>query len=101
MDLSKEFNYLLLISGLVSGFIIVVSFFDKTSLGLSPVCLSIIQNNTECSLCGMTRAFVAISNFDFNSAWNLNRLAFVLYPLFLTNMVFALHRTYIIVKKPK
>lgn len=98
MDFSKEFDYLLFISGLVTGFIIVLSFFDGASLSLSPVCLSISQYNTECSLCGMTRAFVAISNFDFHSAWSLNKLAIGLYLIFLINIVFALRRVYTIVK---
>ncbi|MCC6636623.1 MAG: DUF2752 domain-containing protein [Ignavibacteriaceae bacterium] len=101
MDFSKEFNYLLFISGLVSGFILVLSFFDDASFSLSPVCLSISQYNTECSLCGMTRAFVAISNFDFGSAWTLNRAAIGLYLFFLINIFFALRRAFILISKQK
>lgn len=101
MDFSKELDYLLMITGLVSGFVIGISFFDNASLSLSPVCLSISQYNIECSLCGMTRAFVAISNFDFHSAWIFNRSAIGLYLLFLINIVFALRRIYTIVKKYK
>ncbi|MBK7867654.1 MAG: DUF2752 domain-containing protein [Ignavibacteriales bacterium] len=101
MDFSKEMDYLLLITGLVSSFVIGLSFFDGASLSLSPVCLSVSQYNTECSLCGMTRAFVAISNFDFGSAWTINRAATGLYLLFLTNIVFALRRVYIIFKTTK
>jgi len=99
LDISKEFDYLLLISGMISGFIIVISFFDSASMGLSPVCLSVSQYNTECSLCGMTRAFVAISNFDFQSAWYLNRAAIALYLLFLINIIYAFRKAYTLLSK--
>ena len=83
-------KYLFLITGMISIVVIVVSFFDAFSLKISPTCISIIQSGQECSMCGMTRSFIAISNFELDAAWQLNRAAISLYTLFLINAMFTI-----------
>lgn len=88
-DISVEIRYVLIVTGLITGLVLILSFFDSLSMNLSPVCISILNDGVECSLCGMTRSFVAISNFDFSSAWTLNKGGIILYTLFLINTVYA------------
>ena len=59
--------------------ILPANFFDS---GQS-MCLSIIMLDRECYACGMTRAIQHLINFDFISAYNFNKLSFVVLPLLL------------------
>ncbi|MCX6248813.1 MAG: DUF2752 domain-containing protein [Bacteroidetes bacterium] len=70
----------------------------ETVLRASPVCISKSQFNTECSFCGMTRAFIDITNGSFSAAWSLNKGSLFLYSLFLVNsilfLIFSVHRLF-------
>jgi len=98
---SEEFDYLMIIFGVIAFGVIFLSFFDETALRLSPVCISVAEYGTECSLCGMTRSFVAISNFDISKSLGYNRAGTALYSIFVINCVFAIKRLYIIYNKKK
>jgi hypothetical protein len=54
-----------------------IDFFDS---GQS-VCLSRVFFDVSCYACGMTRALKHLIFFDFTTAWELNKLAFVVLPL--------------------
>jgi len=69
----------------------------KTILSNTPVCLSIQQYNVECSLCGMTRAFIEISNGNIKAALLLNKGSMAIYFLFLFNAI--LYAVFIIYSK--
>jgi len=45
------------------------------------VCLSKMLLNTECYACGMTRATMHFIHFDFQKAWEFNKLSFLVVPL--------------------
>lgn len=72
---------------LLIGFLIILSstliilpsnFFDS---GQS-ICLSVLLLNRECYGCGMTRAIQHLIHFEFEMAYNYNKLSFVVFPLF-------------------
>ncbi|KAA0252325.1 MAG: DUF2752 domain-containing protein [Chlorobiota bacterium] len=92
---------LFMVTGLISGFVLLLSFFDSLGLQLSPVCISILQSGQECSMCGMTRSFIAISNFDFSSAWTLNRAGLPLYTIFLSNSIYSFFFLFRLINKHK
>ena len=54
-----------------------VNYFDEGD----SLCLSIMLFGKECYGCGMTRAIMHIIHFDFQSAFDFNRLSFVVFPL--------------------
>jgi len=72
-------------------------FADKqTVLKNAPTCISKSRFNVECQLCGMTRAFIEISNGCFTNAYNLNKGSLIVYLSFLLNsIVFIVHSIYI------
>jgi hypothetical protein len=45
------------------------------------VCLSMVLFNFECYGCGMTRAIMHLIHFDFQQAWEFNKLSFLVLPL--------------------
>lgn len=47
------------------------------------ICISKILFNLDCPMCGMTRAFIAIEHLQFDVAFSLNPLVFIVYLLFL------------------
>lgn len=53
------------------------SFFDK---GQS-ICLSVLLLNKECYGCGITRAVQHFIHFDFEAAWNFNKLVVIVAPI--------------------
>ena len=53
------------------------SFFDK---GQS-LCLSVLLLNKECYGCGITRAIQHAIHFDFQTAWNYNKLVVIVAPI--------------------
>jgi len=57
--------------------ILPANFFDS---GQS-MCLSIIILDRECYACGMTRAVQHLIHFDFISAYNFNKISFIVVPL--------------------
>jgi len=60
---------------------------SQTVLESAPTCISKSQFNAECSLCGMTRAFIEISNGNIGNAYNLNRGSLFVYSYFLLNSI--------------
>lgn len=63
-------------------------FADKqTVLENTPTCISKSQFNVECSLCGMSRAFIEISNGCFGNAYDLNKGSLFIYSSFLLNSI--------------
>lgn len=91
---SREFDYLMIIFGFMAFGVISLSFFDEMALRISPVCISMSKYGTECSLCGMTRSFVAISNLEISRSFNFNKAGIPLYTIFLLNIVIASRRVY-------
>lgn len=59
----------------------------QTVLENAPTCISKSQFNVECSLCGMTRAFIEISNGNIGNAYDLNRGSLFVYSSFLLNSI--------------
>jgi hypothetical protein len=52
-------------------------FFD----GGESICLSRMLAGVECYACGMTRATMHFIHFNFQQAWDLNKLSFIVVPL--------------------
>lgn len=71
---------ILIITVLVIPFFINIDFISQEI----PICPSKL-NNESCLLCGMTRAFVEISNGNFSVAHTLNSLSIPLYSLCIIN----------------
>lgn len=46
-----------------------------------PICLWKNIFHTNCLGCGMTRAFYALCNFDFNNAWHYNSRIYIILPI--------------------
>ena len=57
--------------------ILPANFFDD---GQS-ICLSILLFDKNCYACGMTRAMQHLIHLDFSTAWEFNKLVFVVIPL--------------------
>jgi len=67
--------------GLMAGLAVLLAlpadFFDE---GQS-ICLSVVLFDRECYGCGMTRGVQHLLHFDFRTAWEYNKLAFIVLPL--------------------
>ena len=59
----------------------------QTVLKNSPTCISKSRFNIECCLCGMTRAFIEISNGNISSAISFNKGSIPLFFIILLNSV--------------
>ena len=70
--------------------ILLFVFFVKkqTILANTPLCISMSKYHIECSLCGMTRAFIEISHGKFHNAYLLNKGSILLFLSFLLNSLF-------------
>jgi hypothetical protein len=53
------------------------NFFDSGE----SVCLSIRLFDIQCLGCGLTRAIMHLLHFDFETAWNYNKLSFIIFPI--------------------
>ncbi|MFP5436694.1 MAG: DUF2752 domain-containing protein [Bacteroidia bacterium] len=60
---------------------------DQLIYTTTPKCYSVKQFGRECFMCGSTRSFVALGNADLPSAWQLNRIAVVLYCTIIINSI--------------
>ncbi|TKC03360.1 DUF2752 domain-containing protein [Pedobacter cryotolerans] len=58
-------------------------------LNSTPTCTARI-NGGSCILCGSTRAFIAISNFEFRNAYEFNKISLLLYILLIINSLLFL-----------
>jgi len=45
-----------------------------------PICPSVIILKMECFGCGMTRATLHLMHLEFETAWNFNKLIFIVFP---------------------
>jgi hypothetical protein len=54
-------------------------FFDKGE----SICLSKTLAGLECYACGLTRATMHFVHFEFQKAWEFNRLSFIVVPMLL------------------
>jgi membrane-bound metal-dependent hydrolase YbcI (DUF457 family) len=76
----KQIGYvligLLILSGVIL-FILPPDYFDHGT----PKCVSVILFNVNCYGCGMTRGVMHLIHFDFASAWEFNKLSFIVFPL--------------------
>jgi hypothetical protein len=81
------------ISAIASIALLLVLFFADNTWILSavPTC-EYSAKGEECFLCGSTRAFTEIKNFNFKNALALNKLSILLFALMVINaLVFANH----------
>jgi len=61
--------------------------FNKQKLqNTLPVCESVKANGVECSMCGMTRSFISISDGNFSKADEYNSFGKYLFGIFLVNL---------------
>ena len=82
---------------LVTTMIILLPFCSdkQTVLKNAPTCISKSQFNVECRLCGMTRAFIEISNGNFRNAIDFNRGSVIIYSSFAFNfLIFIVYLIY-------
>jgi len=81
------------ISAIASIALLLVLFFADNTwiLSAAPTC-EYSAKGEECFLCGSTRAFTEIKNFNFKNALALNKLSILLFALMVINaLVFANH----------
>jgi hypothetical protein len=62
-------------------------FDSNTVLEATPTCYSVSRFNRECSLCGMTRAFIEITNLNLKAATLLNSGSIPLFLIILLNSI--------------
>jgi hypothetical protein len=88
-EIKRAFHIVWLVFSIVAFVIVMVSIFvnNHAVLSMSPTCASMKYLNKECILCGMTRAFIAIGDFRWSAAYQLNRGSILLYLLFCANSV--------------
>lgn len=68
--------------------VLVINVFSAGTLhDISPVCLSKSLNGEECVMCGMTRAFVEISEGNIINAYILNKLSIFLFSVMSLNSI--------------
>ncbi len=73
--------------------------YPETLISAAPVCYSKILFNTECFMCGMTRAFINISAGKFSEASDLNVMSIAVYFIFAVNTIVFLYYLFLLIKK--
>jgi len=68
-------------------FVVLYTFDGQLILSYTPTCYSIKYYNKPCILCGMSRAFIKIANFQFAEAYALNKYSVCLYFSFFINLI--------------
>jgi hypothetical protein len=58
------------------------------------MCLSVLLANTTCYGCGMTRAVQHILHFEFSTAYEYNKLAFIVVPLAMGLFIWEIKKLY-------
>lgn len=85
-DLSIALNAVwVIVSVFISAVLLLSVFYPEALLSSAPVCFSKALYNTECFMCGMTRAFNEISRGNFIQANELNSFSNIIYMLFVMN----------------
>lgn len=88
MDLRAAFRIVWAIySALILPVIFITIFFPETLYKISPACFSVRLYGEECFMCGMTRAFVEISDGNFQNAGTLNSLSIYVFGLMAFNSI--------------
>ena len=59
----------------------------------TPTCYSVKQWGRECFMCGSTRSFIQAGQGNFRAAIQLNKLAFILFILLITNTIAIIYYT--------
>ena len=81
MNLFRKFIfYIIHVITLITPFflwLLPADFFDKGE----SVCLSQILAGVECYACGLTKATIHFVHFQFEEAWNFNKLSFIVVPM--------------------
>ncbi|WP_459441268.1 DUF2752 domain-containing protein [Winogradskyella sp.] len=72
----KMFHWAIVIAPIIL-FLLPKTFFNEGE----SVCLSKMLANMECYACGLTRGTMHFIHFDFASAWEFNKLTFIVVPL--------------------
>ena len=78
--LRKIVFYSRIIITMVTPFVLILlpsDYFDKGD----SICLSKMLAGMECYACGLTRATMHFVHFEFQKAWEFNKLSFVVVPL--------------------
>ncbi|WP_165499668.1 DUF2752 domain-containing protein [Pedobacter frigidisoli] len=89
-DFLKAFRIVWIITGLLCLFIIIKSvLISPIHLRYIPLCPSKAVNS-ECILCGMTRAFINIGEMNLKAAYTLNKGSVLLFSLILLNALYAI-----------
>ena len=96
-EIRAAFKIVWIIYSAIALLVIAITVFSAGTLHeISPVCLSKSLNGEECFMCGMTRAFVEISEGNIINAYILNKLSIFLFSVMsLNSILFILY----IVKK--
>lgn len=101
-EINDAFKIIWMVITLLTTLLILIPFIvdrDKI-LNNTPVCISMSKYNVECALCGMTRAFIEISNGNFVKAYSLNKGSPFIYIAFLSNsLIFILNSMYYLISK--
>jgi hypothetical protein len=74
------FTFLFNIIIVVTPFVLVFLPIDYFDRGQS-ICLSKMLAGVECYACGMTRGIMHLIHFDFEGAWQFNKLSFIVLPM--------------------
>ena len=80
LKLKKTLKLIMFIAIFILGIVLIIlpkSYFDT---GQS-TCISVLLFDIKCYGCGMTRALQHLIHFDFNSAYDFNKLSFIVLPL--------------------
>ena len=93
--MKKSINILYAIFLVVSPFVLLFlpeTFFDQGDT----VCLSVRFFNLECYACGMTKAILHLLNFNFDIAYNYNKLSVIVLPVLILYYLRELRRIFVI-----
>jgi hypothetical protein len=63
------------------------------------MCLSVLIAKTECYGCGMTRAIQHLIHGELKEAYDFNKLSFIVFPLFVSMMIWEFIKRYNHLKK--
>ena len=56
------------------------------------ICLSVVLFNQKCFGCGMTRGIQHLIHGNFGTAWEFNKLTFVVFPLTVYLLLFEIYK---------
>ena len=87
-EIRAAFKIVWIIYSAIALLVIAITVFSAGTLHeISPVCLSKSLNGEECFMCGITRAFVEISEGNIINAYILNKLSIFLFSVMSLNSI--------------